>query len=85
MAARLGETLTAGQLRKAFEGDFGPGTGQAVSLHCSQDGRRRIIGELHIKLKQPLSETTRLQDALDLSSPARGNCDAGVVDRVGLN
>jgi len=84
LASRLGETVTVRELKTAFEANFGKSAGQALGVRCSRDGHRQLISEIRIKLKQPLDDTTQLRDALDLSSPASGNCDAGVVDRVGL-
>jgi ribonuclease T2 len=84
LAIRLGETVTVRELITAFEASFGKGTGQALGVRCTRDGQRQLISEIRIKLKQPLYDTTPLKDALDLSSPAFDNCDAGVVDRVGL-
>jgi ribonuclease T2 len=81
---RLGQWVTLDQLRAAFERSFGPGTGTALGLRCSRDGDRQLISEIRIKLRQPLDDATKLSAALDRSSPERGNCSAGEVDRVGL-
>jgi ribonuclease T2 len=81
---RLGQRVTLDQLRAAFERSFGPGTGTALGLQCSRDGDRQLISEIRIKLRQPLDDATKLSAALDRSSPERGNCSAGEVDRVGL-
>lgn len=85
LAGRVGETVTGSQLRNAFEQSFGAGAGRALGLRCGRDGARRLISEVRIKLRYPVTDSTRLKDALDLSSPAASNCDAGVVDRVGLD
>lgn len=85
LAVRVGETVTASQLKNAFEQSFGPGAGRALGLRCSRDGTRKLISEIRIKLGHPVTDSTRLKDALDLSSPASSNCNAGVVDRVGLD
>ena len=84
LAIRLGETVTVRELKTAFEASFGQGTGRSIGVRCSRDGQRQLISEIRIKLKQPLDDTTPLKEALDLSSPAFGNCDAGTVDPVGL-
>ncbi len=85
LAERVGETVTARQLKNALEQSFGPGAGRALGLRCSRDGTRKLISEIRIKLRHPVTDSTRLKDALDLSSPASSNCSAGVVDRVGLD
>lgn len=81
---RLGENVTLDQLRAAFERSFGPGSGTALGLRCTRDGDRQLISEIRIKLKHPLDDATKLSAALDRSSPERGNCSAGMVDRAGL-
>ncbi len=84
LAGRLGETVTARQLKAAFAASFGQGADQALGVGCRRDGQRQLISEIRIKLKPPLNENTPLREALDVSSPAFGNCEAGVVDRAGL-
>ena len=80
-----GRSISVMQLKTAFETSFGEGAGRALGIRCSRDGQRRLIAEIRIQLKQPINETTPIREALDTSSPAPGNCDAGVVDQVGLD
>lgn len=83
LAGSLGEMVTASQLKTAFEASFGPGSGRALAVRCSRDGRRRLISEIHIQLSAPVGDTTAFGDVLDRSTPPRGNCESGVVDRAG--
>ena len=80
-----GRSVSVMQLKTAFETSFGEGAGRALGIRCSRDGQRRLIAEIRIQLKQPVKEATPIRAALDTSSPAPGNCDAGVVDQVGLD
>lgn len=81
----LGSRTTASQLKTAFEKSFGTGSGRALSMICQHPGERTIITELHIKLRQPVSETSSLREVLDISSPETGNCAYGLVDTIGLD
>lgn len=85
MANRLGKMLSANELRAAFEQHYGVGTGPSLGIYCGQGDSRRLIGELRIRLKFPLDETTRLQDALNPTLPVGGDCDGGTVDRAGMD
>ncbi|MFN5746422.1 MAG: ribonuclease T2 family protein [Methylococcaceae bacterium] len=85
MARQQGTRVAVAQIRTAFDRSFGAGANQALTVCCSTDGERQLISELRVALKQPLSETTPLSDALDRSLIPRGNCDAGIVERVGMH
>ena len=84
MARQQGTRVAVEQIRRAFDRSFGAGASQALTVRCSTDGDRRLISELRVALKQPLSETSPLPDALDRSITSSGNCDAGIVDSVGM-
>lgn len=87
MATYLGREVRADALRQAFEQSFGPGTGQALSIHCvgDIDTRRTLISELRVSLQGALTDTSRLRDVLDLSAGGRDDCEQGIVDRAGLD
>ena len=80
-----GRSVTVIQLKTALETSFGEGAGRALGIRCSWDGQRRLITDIRIQLKQPVNESTPIREALDTSSMAPGNCDAGEVDQVGLD
>ena len=86
-AANIGRRLSAGQVRAAFDADFGEGAGERVKLSCAYDGNRRIISELTIGLKGPLDRDTFSREELAAlimaSPPVDEGCPAGVVDGVG--
>lgn len=83
MASRQGKDVSVAALRAAFEQSFGVGSGRSLGVYCSQTAARTLIGEIRIRLRYPVDETTRLQDALDPSLIEVGNCDRGIVDRAG--
>lgn len=83
VAGRIGDTVAVYQLKAEFERSFGPGTGAALAVRCSDGSGRRMVGEIWISLTGTLSETTPLANVLDTSVPARSSCDRAVVDRAG--
>lgn len=87
IAGRIGGTVSTQELKRAFEQTFGAGTGAALGVQCigDVDSRRTLVQEVRLSLKGPLTETTRLRDALDPSRPATSDCARGIVDPVGLN
>jgi ribonuclease T2 len=85
MARQQGTRVAVEQIRRAFDRSFGTGASQALTVRCSTDGERRLISELRVALKQPLSETSPVSDVLDRSMASPDNCDAGIVDRMGIH
>jgi ribonuclease T2 len=85
LGGHVGETLAVERIKSAFERSFGPGAGAALAVRCGEDrdSGRRLISEVWINLKGPLGEASRLSEALDLSAPARSNCERAEVDRAG--
>lgn len=84
VAARIGRTVTAAELRAAFDRSFGPGAGERVRLSCAQDGDRRLITEVTIGLVGNPSAGTPLGPLIAASAPTDPGCDGGIIDRVGL-
>ncbi len=89
LAGQFGATVTLSQLRAAFEQSFGAGAGSALGLRCIRAGRRLLLSEIRISLRPPRNEpaapVSGMAEALDRSSPAQSNCEAGEVDRAGLD
>jgi ribonuclease T2 len=87
MAEHIGGTVSSDEMKRALERTFGAGAGAALGIHCigDVDSHRTLINELHINLKGPLAEATKLQDVLDTSARAQSDCSRGVVDAVGLD
>lgn len=87
MAANLDRQVSAADLRQAFERSVGPGSGQALQIQCvgDIDSRRTLISELRVSLRGPLTEATRLGEALDTSAGGRDDCSHGIVDAAGAH
>ncbi|WP_020396966.1 ribonuclease T2 family protein [Thiolinea disciformis] len=75
----IGKTLTATQIRDAFDQSFGAGSGDRVNIRC--DGKR--ISELWINLRGA-SANGKLTDLIQQAMPVRKlDCTSGLVDPAG--
>jgi ribonuclease T2 len=84
LSDHVGGTLTAGQIRAAFDTAFGAGAGERVQVKCIGDGGRVLIQELVVHLRgtiAPEAEIGALIRAADTVSPG---CPQGVIDPAGL-
>lgn len=77
----IGQRVTLRAIQDAIERDFGPGAGERVSLKCSRDGGRVLIGEVRLMLGGPYGS---LGAMLARARPAKRGCRGGIVDPVGL-
>lgn len=83
-ADNIGQEITSGQIRQAFDQDFGDGAGDKIKIACKNDSNRRLITEITIALRGDLSQATMseaLQAAPDANNPG---CNRGIVDPAGL-
>ena len=83
-AGAIGQRLTQGAVRAAFDTAFGPGAGDRVRLSCINDGNRRLINELTIGLTGTIDGPDSFADRLLDARRTDGGCDGGLVDPVGL-
>lgn len=83
-ATSIGQRLTLGEIRTAFDAAFGSGAGERVRVSCVEDGARRLISELTIGLTGDIDGPASIADRLQDARPTDGGCDAGEVDAVGL-
>ncbi len=79
-AKNVGKTLTAEQVRFAFDRAFGKGTGRKVKMVC----KKGLITELWINLKGKIDENTNISDLMKQAPIAKGGCRKGKVDAVGF-
>jgi ribonuclease T2 len=79
-ATRVGEVVSADELRAAFDQAFGAGAGERVKISCSGG----LITELQISLDGPITETTRFADLIAAADPSGGNCSGGRIDAAGF-
>ncbi len=83
-AGSIGQRVTQAEIRAAFDAAFGQGAGDRVRVSCINDGSRRLVNELTIGLTGNIDGADSIADRLMDARPTDGGCDAGVVDRVGL-
>lgn len=86
-ADRLGRHLSAGEIRTAFEADFGKGAGARIRIACVDVGSRRLISEVTLGLKGKLPPQGLSREAFSemvMASPATDpGCPGGLVDGAG--
>jgi ribonuclease T2 len=82
-AANIGQEITVGAVRNAFDTAFGSGAGDRVRLSCQRDGSRRLITEITIGLAQP-GDKNKLADLIKASRATDPGCPSGIVDPVGF-
>ena len=82
-AANVGQELTVGAVRGAFDAAFGAGAGDRVRLACKRDGSRRLITEITIGLVARPDGTDTLADLINASSATDPGCPGGTIDPVG--
>jgi ribonuclease T2 len=79
-AARIGERVTADELRAAFDQAFGAGAGDRVEIACDGD----LVAELRIHLDGAITATSRLASLIAAADPVAGGCTAGRIDPAGF-
>jgi ribonuclease T2 len=82
-ASNIGQELSIGSIKDAFDSAFGAGAGDRVRLACKRDGSRQLITEITIGLGAQPNGATTLADLIKASSPTDPGCPRGIVDAVG--
>jgi len=83
-ADTIGRELALDDIRTAFDSAFGPGAGDRVDMACQRDGNRLLITELTIGLTGRINGPASLPGLVQAARPTGSDCDAGIVDHVGL-
>jgi ribonuclease T2 len=83
-AANIGQEITAGAVRGAFDVAFGAGAGDRVRLSCKRDGSRRLITEITIGLVARPGASNMLADLVKASTATDPGCPGGTIDPVGF-
>jgi ribonuclease T2 len=83
-AANIGQEITVGAVRGAFDAAFGPGAGDRVRLSCKWDGSRRLITEVTIGLVAQPGANRTLADLIKASAATDPGCPSGIIDPVGF-
>ena len=76
--------LSAEQIRRAFDTNFGRGTGDRVRIACKRDGDRLLITELTLGLNGVIGRNPDIGRLASRSRKISAGCPGGIVDRVGL-
>jgi ribonuclease T2 len=79
-ADNIGKTLSADDVRTAFDAAFGPGAGARVTVSCSGHGEDRKITELRIYLAGDVKGDTGLGDLMRAAEQVPPGCPRGLVD-----
>ena len=82
--ARIGERVTAEELRRRFGIAFGQAASERVVVRCRRDGERRLITELQLHLRGPLGEESNLGERMAATGARDAGCRSGIVDPVGF-
>jgi ribonuclease T2 len=82
--ANIGQEITVGAVRGAFDVAFGSGAGDRVRLSCKRDGSRRLITEITIGLVAQPGASNTLADLIKASTATDPGCPSGIIDPVGF-
>jgi len=80
----VGQYISIRRIRNAFNRSFGDGTGDRVSLVCTEDGTRTLALEIRVHLKGLISPQAQMRDLLLAASPVAPGCRGGVIDPAGI-
>jgi ribonuclease T2 len=78
-ASRIGKSVTADEIRAAFDQSFGAGAGARVEVHCQGGGDSREIGEMILSLSGDVRGAATLGDLMRAAPPVDADCPSGVV------
>ena len=81
---KTGKVVTRDDIAAVFDEAFGDGAGQRVELVCRQDGMRQLIVEIRINLQGRITPGSRMGDLIKAAAPRSNDCQAGLIDPVGL-
>lgn len=83
--SRVGGTLSANEIRAAFDKAFGAGAGDRVLVDCSgARGQEARIQEIRIALRGDLGGDASLADLIEQAPAQPRGCREGIVDRPGF-
>lgn len=85
-AANVGKTVTADQIKAAFDKSFGEGASDRVKMSCRRAGGVRVISELTIGLseKAVTDSGTGLGNLIQGAGRTSFGCNEGIVDAAGF-
>jgi ribonuclease T2 len=85
-AANVGKSLSAQQIKSAFDKSFGPGASDRVKMSCRRAGNSRVISEITIGLSEDATTSARagLGDLIQGAGRTSFGCNEGIVDAAGF-
>lgn len=83
-AERLGQEVTQGEVKQAFETSFGKGAGDRVRMRCQKAGPRSVITGLTIGLSGNVSAGAGLSPLILAAGETDLKCGSGIVDAAGI-
>ncbi|WP_062012023.1 hypothetical protein [Aureimonas sp. AU4] len=85
VVSRVGGTLSANEIRAAFDRAFGPGAGDRVLVDCSgRRGQDARIQEIRVALRGDLSGDATLAELIAGAPTQPRGCREGIVDPPGF-
>lgn len=85
LTKRVGQYLSANQIRASFDRAFGKGAGRRVTLECARVGGRTLISELRIALSGAVGPAPDLKTLLAAAPTRPRGCPGGIVDAAGID
>jgi len=82
-AQNVGGSLSSDAIRAAFDGAFGAGAGERVTVNCQGRGQERAIGELVIALSGDVAGSGPIGNLILAAAPAPSGCPSGAVVQPG--
>jgi len=82
-AANIGATLSAGDVRSAFDRAFGAGAGKRVTLECERVSGRTLISELRVSLKGEIADAPDISSLIAAAEVRDRGCPGGEIDMAG--
>jgi ribonuclease T2 len=76
---RIGQRVSAEEIRAAFDKTFGAGAGDRVEVHCQGDGDEREISEIVVSLAGDVSGSAPLADLIRAAPAVDAKCPGGNV------
>ncbi len=83
-AGRIGQDVTEGEVKQAFDDSFGKGAGDRVRMRCQKAGGRSVVTGLTIGLSGDLSASAGLSSLILAAGDTDFKCAKGTVDAAGI-